>query len=172
MTPIAPALDERAVRDALAAIVDPEIPTASIVELGMIASVTVGPDRLRVELLPTFVGCPAIGLIEAEVRARLAALAPDRAPEVVVDYRTPWTSDRVTAVGRAQLRRAGYAPPPPVPPGRALPVLAGDPDLGPARCPYCGSTRTTMESPFGPALCRSTHHCADCLQPFEAFKPV
>jgi ring-1,2-phenylacetyl-CoA epoxidase subunit PaaD len=165
-------LDRAAVRAALATIVDPEIPTASIVELGMIEAVDVDPRRVRVELLPTFVGCPAIGRIEADIRETLEALAPDREVEVTVDYRTPWTSDRITDAGRTQLRRAGYAPPMAVPPGRALPVLAGDPAAAPATCPYCGSTDTTMDSPFGPALCRSTHHCSACRQPFEAFKPV
>jgi ring-1,2-phenylacetyl-CoA epoxidase subunit PaaD len=42
----------------------------------------------------------------------------------------------------------------------------------PIRCPYCGSARTTLENVFGPTQCRSIHHCADCRQPFEAFKPI
>ena len=28
-----------------------------------------------------------------------------------------------------------------------------------------------MESAFGPTLCRSTHFCRSCRNPFEAFKP-
>jgi ring-1,2-phenylacetyl-CoA epoxidase subunit PaaD len=166
------ALDNRAVRAALASIADPEIPTASIVELGMIEGVEVDTEVVRVELLPTFIGCPAIGMIEDAIRERLAGIAGGREVQVAVDFRTPWTTDRITDVGRAQLRRAGYAPPPSVPAGRGLPVLAGDPGAAAAACPYCGSTDTTMDSPFGPALCRSTHHCNGCRQPFEAFKPV
>jgi len=49
-----------------------------------------------------------------------------------------------------------------------LPVL-GEP---PVRCPYCDSANTTLENVFGPTQCRSIRHCADCRQPFEAFKPV
>jgi len=41
-----------------------------------------------------------------------------------------------------------------------------------ATCPYCASRSTTLENPFGPTLCRAIYHCADCRQPFEAFKPV
>jgi ring-1,2-phenylacetyl-CoA epoxidase subunit PaaD len=40
------------------------------------------------------------------------------------------------------------------------------------KCPYCGSTRTTLDNAFGPTQCRSIRHCEDCRQPFEAFKPV
>jgi ring-1,2-phenylacetyl-CoA epoxidase subunit PaaD len=39
-------------------------------------------------------------------------------------------------------------------------------------CPFCHSTNTTMESMFGPTLCRSIHYCNDCLQSFEHFKNV
>ena len=39
-------------------------------------------------------------------------------------------------------------------------------------CPYCGSLRTTLENVFGPTQCRSIRHCAECRQPFEAFKPI
>jgi ring-1,2-phenylacetyl-CoA epoxidase subunit PaaD len=41
-----------------------------------------------------------------------------------------------------------------------------------AECPYCGSRNTTVENVFGPTLCRSIHHCADCRQPFEQFKSL
>jgi ring-1,2-phenylacetyl-CoA epoxidase subunit PaaD len=164
---------------------DPEIPTVSIVELGMIGEVEIGREELRVELLPTFVGCPALEVIEADVRERLVGLAPR--VTVDVSFATPWTSDRISPVGRQKLRRSGFAPPPPLRPGRALPVvMPGGPATLPGHgdervdagvdaevaCPYCGSTRTTLESVFGPTQCRSIRHCPDCRQPFEAFKPV
>ena len=38
-------------------------------------------------------------------------------------------------------------------------------------CPFCGSEDTVLESSFGPTLCRSTHFCPACRNPFEAFKP-
>ena len=38
-------------------------------------------------------------------------------------------------------------------------------------CPFCGSTDTVLESSFGPTLCRSTHFCRSCRNPFESFKP-
>jgi ring-1,2-phenylacetyl-CoA epoxidase subunit PaaD len=155
-----------AVLAALDTVADPEIPAVSIVELGMVGEVEVGPERICVELLPTFVGCPAIGLIRDAVAAALAPLAGR--VDVDVSFATPWTSDRISRSGREKLRRSGFAPPPPVQAGRGLPMV----ELLPVTCPYCGSHRTTLESVFGPTQCRSIRHCAACRQSFESFKPV
>jgi len=161
-----PRLDPRAVLAALDDVADPEIPAVSIVELGMIERIDVEPDRLRVELLPTFVGCPALEVIRDAVTQRLGEFG--RPVEVETSFATPWTSDRISPAGREKLRQSGFAPPPHIGSGRALPMLGE----APVQCPYCGSARTTLENVFGPTQCRSIRHCADCRQPFEAFKPV
>ena len=162
----ATAIDPRLVLAALGEVPDPEIPAVSIVELGMIGAIDVEPGRIRVELLPTFVGCPALEVIRASVAERLLAFG--RVVEVEVSYREPWTSDRISPTGREKLRRSGFAPPPLAGSGRGLPML-GEPAT---TCPYCGSSRTTLENVFGPTQCRSIRHCAACRQPFEAFKPI
>lgn len=149
-------------RALVAAVKDPEIPALSIVELGMLRAARVeGPD-LVVELLPTFAGCPALSLIEQEVRAALAPLAPVR---VAFVYDEPWTSARITAAGRETLLAVGFAPPPP---GDLLQITL----LPAASCPYCGSADTRRDSPFGPTACRAIHSCRACRQPFEQFKAV
>jgi len=163
---VPPRIEPRAVMAALEEVADPEIPAVSIVELGMIGGIDVEPDRLRVELLPTFVGCPALEVICAAVTDRLAAFG--RPVAVETTFAPPWTSDRISSAGREKLRRSGFAPPPHLAPDRALPMLGE----APVCCPYCGSARTTLENVFGPTQCRSIRHCADCRQPFEAFKPV
>jgi len=164
----------RAVMAALESVPDPEIPAVSIVELGMVEAIDVREDAIHVELLPTFVGCPAIDLIRTNVAERLAEF--DRPIEVDISFASPWTTDRISVAGREKLRRSGFAPPPWIGgTGRSLPVLGAGPALdagAPVACPYCGSTRTTLESVFGPTQCRSIRHCADCRQPFESFKPV
>ncbi len=156
---------------ALAEVPDPEIPTISVVDLGVIGSVELAEDRstLRVELMPTFIGCPATEVMRHEIGERLRAL--DLAAEVVVEltFAQPWTSDRISAAGREQLRSSGFAPPPHL---RELTTLGELPTLTVVPCPYCGSRQTTLENPFGPTLCRAIYHCAGCRQPFEAFKPV
>jgi ring-1,2-phenylacetyl-CoA epoxidase subunit PaaD len=162
-------LDRETVIAALADVPDPEIPAVSIVELGMVGEVEVGERGIRVELLPTFVGCPALEIIRDTVAQRLEELGPP--VQVDVSFATPWTSDRISPEGREKLRASGFAPPPHMRAGRALPVLESRAPE-PVRCPYCGSTRTTLENVFGPTQCRSIHHCASCRQPFEAFKPI
>lgn len=153
---------------ALDQVPDPEIPGVSIVELGMIGSVDVRPEEIAVELLPTFVGCPALEVIRASVASRLGDFG--RAVRVDVSFATPWSSDRISAAGREKLRASGFAPPGPIRLGRLLPML--DASAVPVACPYCGSLRTTLDNAFGPTQCRSIRHCSDCRQPFEAFKPI
>jgi ring-1,2-phenylacetyl-CoA epoxidase subunit PaaD len=159
---------ERAVWDALAAIPDPEIPAIGLVDLGVIGDVRIGPDLVHVELLPTFVGCPAIEVMRQQIGERLSELGVADRVEVEVSFATPWTSERISDAGREQLRRSGFAPP-------VMDAGAGLDDLAVlpiAECPYCGSRNTTLDNPFGPTLCRAIYHCADCRQPFEQFKRV
>jgi len=163
---------ERRIWDELARIPDPEIPAISVVDLGVIGSVKLDEDGVRVELLPTFVGCPAIGVMQEQITERIGALKLAPVVEVVVTLDPPWTSDRITPAGRERLRLSGFAPPAPLPAGPALGALDELAVLPVAECPYCGSRNTTLENPFGPTLCRAIYHCAACRQPFEQFKRV
>jgi ring-1,2-phenylacetyl-CoA epoxidase subunit PaaD len=161
---------ERRVWDALGQIPDPEIPNISVVDLGVIRAVRFSEDgrQLTVELLPTFVGCPAIDVMRLQIGERLRELEVADEVRVEVSFGEPWTSERISEQGRERLRQSGFAPPvTDAPAGLAelsvLPV---------AECPYCGSRDTTLENPFGPTLCRAIYHCANCRQPFEQFKRV
>jgi ring-1,2-phenylacetyl-CoA epoxidase subunit PaaD len=162
----APTLDEAAVRSALAEVADPEIPVISIVDLGMVDRVEVSAGAIHVVLLPTFVGCPALELIRAAVEDRLRGFGS--AVEVTFEFHIPWTSDRISAAGRARLGASGFAPPAP---NRAeVPLLVQLAD--PVPCPHCGSRRTVLENAFGPTQCRAIYHCTACRQPFEGFKSI
>ena len=166
-------LREERIWDELARIADPEIPAISLVDLGVIGSVSVSADRARVELLPTFVGCPAIDVMRSLIEERIGLLQVVDEVEVAVTFSPPWTSERITPEGRERLRLSGFAPPHigPSVPGAAfgLDELAVLPI---ATCPYCGSRSTTLENAFGPTLCRAIYHCAECRQPFEQMKRV
>lgn len=159
-------------RDALAEVHDPEIPPCSIADLGIVERVYAGDERVEIDLLPTFAGCPALDVIRQDVEAAARAVAGERVVDVRFVFSPPWTSDRITPAGREALRTYGITPPgqggvpgPVVVPLRTIRPIEG------VTCPFCGSTQTVMESAFGPTLCRSTLFCRACRNPFEAFKP-
>ena len=161
--PDAPAT-ESIVWTALEDVHDPEIPALSVVDLGVIRSVAVSDDAIHVELLPTFVGCPAIELMRERIRDRLAPLASRI--DVAVSFAEPWTSERITSAGRRKLKLSGFAPPAAGASTSLIPLVPA------ARCPYCDSRRVVLENAFGPTLCRSIYYCTECRQPFEQFKAV
>ena len=163
-------LTREAVWEALAEVPDPEIPVVSMVDLGLVHTVELDGELLRVELLPTFVGCPALDLIRGSVAERLAGLAPR--VEVEMTFAIPWSSDRITPDGRRKLRQSGFAPPGPAGAGDARPLFATIAMRPTATCPWCGSADTALENLFGPTLCRTMFWCNRCRQPFEQFKAV
>jgi ring-1,2-phenylacetyl-CoA epoxidase subunit PaaD len=145
---------------------DPEIPVLSLVDLGVITGIDISGDSIKVEMTPTFVGCPALDMMRNEVIEVLHKKGIKHV-SVEVTFRKPWTSDRISAKGREALKKFGLAPPPS---GRVwlhdLDVLEHVP------CPRCNGTNTDLKNPFGPTLCRSIHYCNDCKEAFEQFKPV
>lgn len=150
---------------ALQDVKDPEIPKISVVDLGMVTSVSVVDNIIHVTITPTFVGCPAIDIMKHDVERVLNTLGAS-AVHVDVNYDIPWSTNRITERGRAALLEHGLAPPQPYTVEFELDVLND------TACPFCGSRNTTLKSPFGPTLCRSLHYCNNCSQAFEGFKPL
>jgi ring-1,2-phenylacetyl-CoA epoxidase subunit PaaD len=140
---------------------DPEIPVVSLVDLGVIRSVDVRNGRVHVEFTPTFLGCPALEVMKRSLEETVRGLGAEPDVEVVND--DSWGTDKITAAGREKLRAAGFAPPAP----RLVQLQSHV-----HRCPYCGSTDTTLENLFGPTPCRSIRYCNGCRQPFEQFKTI
>jgi ring-1,2-phenylacetyl-CoA epoxidase subunit PaaD len=160
-------LTEPEVWAALAEIPDPEIPTISVVDLGVVRDVAVENGTVRVEFTPTFLGCPALEVMRDQMADSIRALGAEPDVQVILD--DSWSTDRITPEGREKLRASGFAPP--------APRAAGEPQLvqlqtGAFTCPYCGSTDTKLENIFGPTPCRSLRYCASCRQPFEQFKTI
>ena len=158
---------EESVWTALAAVPDPEIPAVSVVDMGMVGDVTIHEDRVEVTMLPTFTGCPAISIIESDVRRAVEAIPGVGKVSVEMSFTPPWTTDRISAEGRDKLRDFGLAPPGH---GPVLITEIGLPKV--ARCPFCSSTDTVNENVFGPTPCRSLYYCRACRNPFEQFKPI
>lgn len=167
-------IEESDIWRALKDVKDPEIPTISVVDMGIIIKVDVqSPSDVTVIMTPTFTGCPAIDVMRADVEQAVRNLGVSNV-HVSVTYDTPWSTSRLTDEGRAALLRHGLALPAILPDAGTEPtsiVLSLD-VLSETACPYCGSHNTTVKSPFGPTLCRSLHYCNACLQAFEGFKPV
>jgi ring-1,2-phenylacetyl-CoA epoxidase subunit PaaD len=149
--------------EALDEIPDPEIPVVSLVDLGVIRSVDVQNEHVRIEFTPTFLGCPALEFMKRAIEEKVPGA------EVAVITDDSWSTDKITPAGREKLRAAGFAPP--APRGATAPKLV-QLQAQVFRCPYCGSTETRLENLFGPTPCRSLRYCESCRQPFEQFKTI
>ena len=144
-----------AVHGAVASVDDPEYPGISIVDLGLLERLEVTARHADIGLIPTFSGCPALGMIADEVRDAVAAV--DGIDEVTVGWlQTPaWTVDRVSADARSAMAREF-----------TVSIQLG---TKPAPCPRCGAD-TTQESLFGPSRCRAIHRCPACSETVEVMR--
>jgi ring-1,2-phenylacetyl-CoA epoxidase subunit PaaD len=158
---------EAQVWEALDEIPDPEIPVVSLVDLGVIKDVTVEQDRVQIEFTPTFLGCPALEVMQRAIQEKVEELGAQAEVQVVLD--DSWSTDSISPEGREKLRAAGFAPPAPRAAGTVTLVQL---ERAPHRCPWCGSTDTRLDNIFGPTPCRSLRYCNACRQPFEQFKTI
>lgn len=151
--------------EALASVMDPEIPVVSLIEMGILRDVVVENGRVEVTMTPTFSGCPALVEMETLIQEAVQALG---VKEVVVhkQLNPPWTSDWITDEGRQKLKAFGLQPPDRH--GGNLVMTFFDV----VTCPRCDSKNTTMKNSFGSTLCRAIWYCNDCQEPFEQFKPL
>ena len=164
--------------DVLREIPDPEMPI-SIVELGLVENVRIEPNvggaKVSIDILPTFVGCPALPMIEKEIKEKVSSLPS--ISEVTVEFRfdPPWSVDRISAAGRESLRAHGVTVPEH---GSKLEVqghgAASTVQLKTSAiaCPFCGSDQTHLDSPFGPTRCRMIYYCDACSNSFEHLKRI
>jgi ring-1,2-phenylacetyl-CoA epoxidase subunit PaaD len=162
-----PMISKEEIIEVLHEVKDPEIPTISVVDLGIVSNIEVSPaGDVKITLTPTFAGCPALKLMEKMVAERVRHVEGVGTVEVETTFDNPWNTDKISEQGLLALKKHGLAPPPRHSSTSQLDVLER------MACPWCGSTNTSMKTPFGPTLCRSMHYCDNCLQAFESFKPV
>lgn len=178
VTSLTGSLRER-VMHVLQGVPDPEMPL-SIVDLGMVADVRViegvspAGARIEIDLTPTFVGCPALVVIDENVRRAVTALPDVSSVDVRFVYDPPWSVDRISDAGRESLRRAGIT----VPQRGAAGMRPVFVPLGVSvsrevvACPLCGSTQTHLDTPFGPTRCKMIYYCDACRNAFEHMKQV
>jgi ring-1,2-phenylacetyl-CoA epoxidase subunit PaaD len=161
-----------AARELAGRVIDPEIPVLTIEDLGILRDVVVDDDgNVEVTVTPTYSGCPAMDVIRDDVTRTLAEHGYGEV-RVRTVLAPAWTTDWMSAEGRAKLTAYGIAPP--GRPGRAgpVPVRLTTRPREPVACPRCGSDDTREISRFGSTACKSHHACRACLEPFDHFKPL
>jgi len=153
-------------------VTDPELPLLTLADLGVLRDVRDQNGTVVVEITPTYSGCPAMGVMRADlVHALHRAGFPD------VDVRTvlspAWSTDWISAEGRRKLAAGGIAPPGPAPARTSGPVpLSLGPTQRTASCPVCGSPDTEEISVFGATACKAMRRCRTCAEPFEHVKEI
>ncbi|MEM7324599.1 MAG: iron-sulfur cluster assembly protein [Actinomycetota bacterium] len=144
------------VRAAVHTVDDPEYPGLSIVDLGLLEWCEVtGDGRVSIGLVPTFSGCPALGMIAEDVRVAVSAVPAISNVEVRWLTSPVWSTDRVSERGRAALADQFTV---------AVEIGAGRPT-----CPRCGN-HLSPRSMFGPSRCRSVSRCTACSETVEVMR--
>lgn len=148
-----------------AAVADPEVPVLTIEDLGVLRAVEADGGSVRVDITPTYSGCPAMDTIRDDIILALTAAGFDDV-EVRVVLSPAWTTDWMTDAGARKLAAYGIAPPSGRArvPGSPLPLTLS------VRCPRCGSLDTREVSRFGSTSCKALFECRSCLEPFDHFK--
>ncbi len=157
VTTMQAAISEGQIWRILETIEDPELPI-TVTDLGLIREVHVINGQIRVRMIPTYSACPAIQVMRADIRQRLLELPGVQSVEVELSFEEPWTVEMMSVRGRQRLVEHGMSMP-------------GSRQPEPVTCPFCGSTSTVLENPFGPTLCRAIYYCPTCRNPIERFKP-
>jgi ring-1,2-phenylacetyl-CoA epoxidase subunit PaaD len=153
---------EARVRELLEHVFDPEIPVLNVVEMGIVRSIVCIEDSIQISVTPTYSGCPAMEVIEQDIRSTLS-----RGGFAQIDIKTvlspAWTTDWLSAAAREKLRAHGIAPPSGSNCGAAR---------DPVACPRCGSKATEELSHFGSTACQALRRCQACREPFGYFKAI
>jgi len=147
---------EAQVRSAVSSVDDPEYPGISIVDLGLLESISVLPDAsVTIGLIPTFSGCPALAVIADDVAAAVTEVGDVDNCKVAWLSAPVWHAGRITHEARSCLEKKFTV---------AVQIGERSPT-----CPLCNST-TVEQSMFGPSRCRSVHTCTGCGETVEVMR--
>jgi ring-1,2-phenylacetyl-CoA epoxidase subunit PaaD len=143
---------------------DPEIPVLSILDMGVVRSAVISDKNVKVEITPTYSGCPATDVIGDDIEKVL--LKAGYFPEIELILSPAWTTDWITSKGRKALEDYGIAAPLDAEADKE--ALLGHKKI--VKCTNCGSTNTRLVSQFGSTACKAQFQCNDCQEPFDYFK--
>ena len=158
-------IKEAEIWDLLATVCDPEVPVLTILDLGVVRAVKIGEQDLEIAITPTYSGCPAMNVIEVNIKSILQEHGYEKG-KVSMVLSPAWTTDWLTEEGKKKLKAYGIAPP--IGKSEDKTALFGERKKVP--CPQCDSLHTEMLSQFGSTACKSLYRCKDCLEPFDYFK--
>ena len=101
---------DKKVWEALAEIEDPEIPV-SLVDMGLIVSVACDEAArcARLQITYTAMGCPAMEMIQEDIRRRLLREPEIDAVDIEVVWDPVWDRKRLSASARQTMREMGIA---------------------------------------------------------------
>ena len=156
--------------EAVGRVLDPEVPVLSVIDLGIVRDIREDGDAVIVDVTPTYSGCPAMRVIEHDVREALEK-AGVRTVVVNTVFQPAWTTDWISPDARERLRAYGIAPPTGaaavatelIPLQRRADTIA---------CPRCDSRNTERRSEFGSTACKAIYYCLSCTEPFEYLKAI
>lgn len=138
--------------DVLNNIPDPEIPSISIVDLGIIRNVQFDKKMVTITITPTYSGCPAISFIKQEIIQQLELYGVTNCI-IETKLSPPWTTDWMSSAVKDKLKESGISPP-------SNYIL----------CPQCESVDVEIISNFGSTACKALYKCIECKEPFHHFK--
>ena len=143
---------------------DPEIPVLSIMDMGVVRSAVINKGIVKVEITPTYSGCPAMDVIGDDIKKALKDAGFDSQIDLILF--PAWTTDWITSKGRKALEDYGIAAPLDAIADKE--ALLGNNKI--VKCTHCGSTNTRLVSQFGSTACKAQFQCEDCQEPFDYFK--
>jgi metal-sulfur cluster biosynthetic enzyme len=91
---------------ALREVEDPEIPV-SVVDMGLIVDVGYAERTARLRITYTAMGCPAMDMIQDDIRRALLKLPEVDTVEIEVTWEPAWTRKRLSDEARAAMRELG-----------------------------------------------------------------
>lgn len=156
-------LNTQDVFNLIAGIPDPEIPVITIKDLGILRDVKLADDTYIVTITPTYTACPAMGMIEDQIKEILSGHGIQKV-KVELTYTPAWTTDWLSQEAKTKLKNYGIAPPN----HSSCTKLFSSSEV--VICPQCNSKHTTLISRFGSTACKALYKCEDCKETFDLFK--
>ena len=156
---------EKEIWNILEEVKDPEVPVLSVIDLGIIRSINVDNDTINIVVTPTYSGCPALDVINMDIRLKLIEKGY-RNISIQQQLSPAWTTDWMSEAGKQKLKAFGIAPPNPKQQFCTAEMFQQEV----VQCPRCNSYHTELISQFGSTACKSIYRCLDCKETFDHFK--